>query len=333
MTHEQTFHAKACAMTKWHRVFLHVAPATVALVIGALAIMILDRNLPQEIVWGKIIPPSALPGEPVKFHFGLKKYTEYSGTVKRWVTDVHGQVFPLSNSSTVSDQIKSIGVEQEITKDFSVPCGMAAGSAAYHSTAYLHSWWNVAQWIYPVSHDIAYSFIVKNGSYGNVCAVSGGAGSGEQGIQGDRGATGAPGAPGAPGAGSGKQGIQGERGATGAAAPIVERPRIIHKTWIEPSVIKAGDKFTLHSDVTINQICPGESHWSVVHVSDGIEVATIIHPTKLVVLGFNRLSNVHIMPSDILPGDYYYTAMIYEFCGPDRTTFVATTEHIPFTVK
>jgi hypothetical protein len=286
------------------RAFCHLLPMTFALCIGAFAIMVLDHNLPQEVIWGKIIPPTVLPGQPVTFHFGLKKYTEYGGTIKRWVTDVHEQVFSLSDSPTVSDQVKEYGVEQEITKGFTVPCGMGTGFAMYHSTAYLHSWWNIVQRIFPVSHDFEYPFTVTAGRFDDACSLVGG----------------------------GQQGVQGEPGAPGAPGGALPRARIIHKVWLEPTVMKAGSKFTVNFDVTINQVCPGETHWSLVRISDGMEVAKIIQPTRPTVLGFNHLTNTRMLPVDLPPGEYYYTATIYEFCGPERTTYMAATEHIPFTV-
>lgn len=284
----------------------HTIPFCVAVILGAFAIMVIDRNLPQEVIWGKIIPPVVLPGQPVTFHFGLKKYTEYGGTVKRWVTDVHEQVFPLSDSPTVSDQVKAYGVEKEITKDFIVPCGMGTGAAMYHSTAYLHSWWNIVQRWFPVSHQIDYPFVVQLGRYKDACALIGGSDVGQQGIQ----------------------GIQ---GVPGVAAP--PRPRVIHKVWMEPTTLVPGETFVVHIDATINQICPGEVQWSLVRSSDGAEVAKIIQPTTPVKLGMNHITNKRVLPLTVLPGEYYYIASVHEFCGPDRTTFIASTEHIPFTVK
>lgn len=291
----------------WRRVGCHLAPAITALILGAFAIMCMDRNLPQEVTWGKVVPPTVVAGQPVKFHFGLKKYTDYGGTLKRWITDSHGQIHPLTDSPTVNDQVKGYGVETEITKDFTVPCGIAVGSANYHSTAYVYAWWNLVQRVYPVSHDIAYEFNVQPGQWKNACGLTGGAG---QGIQ----------------------GIQGIPGPQGDAAPVVLRPRIIHKVWIEPTAMSPGGKFVVHIDATMNQLCPGETHWSIVRASDGVEVVNVTQPTVPTKLGENRLTNERTLPLTVLPGEYYYVASVHEFCGPDRTTYIVTTEHIPLTV-
>ena len=289
------------------RALCHFFPFCLATILGALAIMVLDRNLPQEVIWGKIIPPVVLPGQPVQFHFGLKKYTEYGGYLKRWVTDVHGQVFPLTDSPTVSDQVKTYGIEKEITKDFTVPCGMGVGEAAYHSTAYLHSWWNIMQRVYPVTHDVEYPFMVATGRYKEACALT---------VGGD----------------VGRQGAQGIQGIPGEAAPVVLRPRVIHKVWLEPTTMVPGGKFVVHIDATINQICPGETQWSLIRTSDGVEVSKVVQATAPVTLGMNHIAHTRTLPLTVAPGEYYYTASVHEFCGPDRTTFIASSEHVPFTV-
>jgi hypothetical protein len=311
----------------WCRASRHIIPMIVALCIGAVAIMIVDRNLSQEVVWGKVVPPTVVAGQPVHFHFGLKKFSEYGGTVKRWVTDINGQVYPLSDSPTVSDKVKEYNVETEITKEFSVPCGIAVGRAAYHSTTSLYAWWNLVQRLYPVEHDIQYDFDVRVGQWKDAQGKEACGLSTNQGLQG------IPGPQGQAGGEQGLQGTQGIQGIQGNTAPIVVRPRVIHKVWIEPTALVPGQKFTVHIEATINQICPGEAHWSLVRTSDGAEVAKIVQPTAPTKLGMNNYTNTRIVPLAIPPGEYYYFASVNEFCGPDRTQFIATTEHIPFTVK
>jgi hypothetical protein len=154
------------------RAFCHILPFCFAVCIGALAIMAFDRNSPAQIVWGKIIPPIVVAGQPIEFHFDLIKFSDYGGTLKRWVTDAHGQVYPIVSTPTVSAEIKETGVEQEITKKFAVPCGIAVGEAAYHSTASVYSWWNIVQRFFPVDHNITYPFTVKFGTWAGACAAN-----------------------------------------------------------------------------------------------------------------------------------------------------------------
>ena len=181
--------AKYRRKSRVRRALCHLIPFVVAACVGATAIMVLDRNLPQEVIWGKIVPPTVLPGQPVTFHFGLRKFTEYGGVVTRWVTDANGQIFNLIPTPTVNDQVKDRGAEVEITKAFNVPCGMAVGDAKYHSITYLHSWWNLVQRVFPVQHEVVYPFTVKAGRYDNACSLTGG-GQGIQGEPGEQGKTG-----------------------------------------------------------------------------------------------------------------------------------------------
>ena len=288
------------------RALCHVVPMFVALCVGALAIMAMDRNSPATVVWGKIIPPEVIAGQPVTFHYGSIRHHDYGGHIKRWIVDIHGQIFNLADTGVFGDKFP-INVEAEVVKDFVVPCGIAIGKATYHSDAALYAKWNFMQWLFPVHREIHYPFVVNPGSYDGVCA-----GHAEQ---------------------RGPQGLQGIQSTPGEPAVLVARPRIIRKVWIEPTIMTPGGTFTVNIDATINQICPGETHWSIVRTSDGVEISKVIQKTVPVKLGENHIANARSLPPDIARGEYYYTATIYEFCGPDRTTYTATTEHIPLTVK
>jgi hypothetical protein len=292
--------------SRWSRALCHIIPMCVALCLGALAIMTIDRDGPVSVVWGKIIPPEVIAGQPVTFHYGSIRHHDYGGHIKRWVVDVHDQIFNLSDTGVSGDNLPMY-VEGEVVKKFDVPCGIAVGPATYHSDAALYAKWNFMQRLFPVHREIHYSFVVQNGSFDGVCA-----GHGPQ---------------------QGTQGLQGVQGIPGEAAVLTPRPRVIRKVWLEPTIMTPGGKFTVNIDVTINQICPGETHWSIVRTSDGSEVSKIIQKTLPTTLGENHLANTWALSPDIPRGEYYYIATIYEFCGPDRTTYMATTEHIPFTVK
>jgi hypothetical protein len=278
----------------------------VSLCIGAFAIMAIDRDDPVSVVWGKVIPPEVIAGQPVTFHYGSIRHHDYGGHIKRWVVDVHDQIFNLSDTGVSGDNLPMY-IAGEVVKKFDVPCGIAVGTATYHSDAALYAKWNFMQRLFPVHREIHYPFVVKNGSFDGVCA-----GNGPQ---------------------QGTQGLQGVQGIPGEPAALIARPRIINKVWLDPIKMVPGEKFTLYIDATVNQICPGESHWSIVRASDGVEVSKVIQKTVTTTLGENHLSDTRALPPDLPVGTYYYSATIYEFCGPERTTYTATTEHIPFTVK
>jgi hypothetical protein len=292
----------------WRRALCHFIPFAIAAVIGAIAIMAMDREFPLIIVWGKVVPPIVEPGQDVTFHYSAIKDSEYGGNVVRWIVDSKGVVFHLADTPTYGDRLK-LNVEGEVVKDFPVPCGIGVGSATYHSETALYKNWNLVQWLFPVKRHLEYPFVVKQGQHNAACGFN--VGSGVPGIQ----------------------GLKGEPGATGATGPAVVRPRTIHKVWIEPTVLTPGGKFVVHIDLTMGQLCPGETHWSLVRVSDGVEVSKVIQPTVPTKLGTNHIENTRVLPNTVPPGEYYYAATIYDFCGPDRTTFMSATEHIPLTIK
>ena len=188
----------------WCRIVRHLIPMTVALCIGALAIMALDRADPVTVIWGKVIPPVVVAGQPVTFHFGLIKHAEYGGHIHRWIVDAHGQVYALTDSDLMGTGGNyPFEQEKEIVKGFPVPCGIGTGPAVYHSETHLWKYWNLAQRFWPVQKEIHYPFDVKQGSYANACGLSQ---PGEQGIQG---------VPGKQGPTGGEQGVPGERGLQG----------------------------------------------------------------------------------------------------------------------
>jgi hypothetical protein len=161
-----------------------VVPAIVALFIGAFAVMAVDRNSPVDVVWGKIVPPEVYAGQPITFHYGSIKYTDYGGNIKRWVVDVNGSIYFLTDTDTVGQKLE-YNKEAEVVKSFVVPCGIAVGPAMYHSDAALYAWWNIVQWIFPIHREIKYPFSVIPGAHNGVCAVQGEPGKqGPPGIQG-----------------------------------------------------------------------------------------------------------------------------------------------------
>ena len=111
------------------------------------------------------------------------------------------------------------------------------------------------------------------------------------------------------------------------------RPRVINKVWIEPSTISSGGSFKVHINATINEVCPGETHWSIIRTSDNVEVARTVELTHPVKLGINDLTITRRVPDTAVPGSYYYVVTVYEFCGPERTTYTAVTPHVPFTIR
>ena len=113
----------------------------------------------------------------------------------------------------------------------------------------------------------------------------------------------------------------------------VERPRIINRIWIEPTVISPGGSFKVHINDTMSQICPGETHWSIVRTADNVEVARTIQPTQPTHLGDNDIVVTRSVPTTAVPGNYYYVVTVYDFCGPNRTTYTAVTPHIPFVIR
>lgn len=183
----------------WRRALGHILPFCVALCIGALAIMTVDRRLPNAIVWGKIIPPAVLAGETIEFHYGEIKHTDYSGHVHRWIVDAKGIVYNLTDVPTIGEHIPTLGIEREVVRAFPVPCGISVGAAMYHSHVDMWAWWNLVQRIFPVTRDVTFPFSVKPGTYGDTCGL---------GTQGPRGQ-------------QGEQGQQGVQGPPGRAAPII----------------------------------------------------------------------------------------------------------------
>jgi hypothetical protein len=118
---------------------------------------------------------------------------------------------------------------------------------------------------------------------------------------------------------------------SGPASP--ERPRVVKDLWLEPTTVLSGRSFKAHLKVRINQLCPAEVHWSIVRVSDNEEVSKTVQPAITTKLGDNEFINTRMVPSTVPPGEYYYASTIYDFCGPDRTTFLAVTKHIPISVR
>jgi hypothetical protein len=275
----------------WRRALCHILPMGLALCVGALAIMAIDRDDPVAISWGKIVPPEVVAGQPITFHYGSIRHHDYGGTIKRWIVDVHGQVFNLSETGVSGDKLP-MNVEGEVVKDFVVPCGIAVGAAEYHADSALYSKWNFVQRLFPVHREIKYPFIVLNGAFDDACP-----------------------------------------GRTAQEAVPLPQARVINKVWIEPTTLHPGGQFVVHVNATINQLCPGETHWSLIRKADGVEVLKVIQPTTPTKIGENSFEATRLLPSTVPPGEYFYFASIYDYCGPNRATFLATTQHIPLTVK
>ena len=136
--------------------------------IGALAIMAMDRNSPVTGSWGRVIPPVVFAGQQVTFHYGSIRHHDYGGTIKRWIVDVHGQVFTLSETGVFGNDLP-IDKEGEIVKKFNVPCGIATGPANYYSDAALYAKWNFVQRLFPIHREIHYAFTVKPGVLEGTC--------------------------------------------------------------------------------------------------------------------------------------------------------------------
>jgi hypothetical protein len=113
----------------------------------------------------------------------------------------------------------------------------------------------------------------------------------------------------------------------------VTRPRLLASIFIEPTVLLPGRSFNVHVTTNINLICPGEVHWSLIRTKDNEEVSKTVVPTQKEHLGENKFVVPRIVPPTIPAGEYYYVATIYDFCGPDRTTYTSVTKHIPITVR
>lgn len=170
--------------SRCRRFTCHIMPALTALAIGALGIMVVDRNPPVNTIWGKVVPPIVRAGQDVTFHFGAIKRVDYGGVFTRWVVDAAGVVYTLTDTPTVSDKL-TVGKEIEIVKKFPVPCGISIGPAEYHSRASVYTWWNIVQrFFWPISVEIKYPFIVEPGSYDGKCSFGQ---RGEQGIPGPQG--------------------------------------------------------------------------------------------------------------------------------------------------
>ena len=170
MTHQLPQPYRWCASSMFRTVLCHAAPALIALCIGALSIMIVDRSLPFTQTWGKIVPPIVMAGQEVTFHFELYRHTSYGGTVQRWIVDSKGVIFTLKDTGTVND-IAPLDQAKEIIKSFPVPCGIGTGPAMYHSNAQVYTWWNLVQrFFWPVEAHVNYPFTVKPGFYDNACA-------------------------------------------------------------------------------------------------------------------------------------------------------------------
>ena len=114
---------------------------------------------------------------------------------------------------------------------------------------------------------------------------------------------------------------------------LPERPRVIQDIWIEPTTILPGRSFKVHLKVHINESCPAEVHWALVRVSDNVEVLAARIPAVPTKLGDNELTNARTVAPSVAPGEYYYTSTIYDFCGPERITFIASTKHVPISVR
>lgn len=189
MTHQLPQPYRWCASSMFRTVLCHAAPALIALCIGALSIMIVDRSLPFTQTWGRIVPPVVMAGQDVTFHFELYRHVAYDGVVQRWIVDANGIVYHLKDTDTAS-AIAPLNKATEIVKSFPIPCGISVGPAKYHSVALVHTWWNLVQrFIWPVPNEVDYPFTVVPGVYGHACANTRGltgltGPAGPQGIQG-----------------------------------------------------------------------------------------------------------------------------------------------------
>ena len=110
-------------------------------------------------------------------------------------------------------------------------------------------------------------------------------------------------------------------------------PRIIVSVSLEPTVLLPGRSFDVHIETVINAICPGEVHWALIRKADNVEIFSSLTSTQPSHLGKNNEIIPRLIPPAIEPGEYFYVATVYDYCGPNRTTYVAVTKRIPFTVR
>jgi hypothetical protein len=190
--------------------YLHILPAVVALFLGANAIAVIDRSLPFVQTWGKIIPPKAMAGQEVSFHFELYKIASYGGTIHRWIVDAHGIIFNLKDTPTTGD-ILPFNKATEVVKKFPIPCGISIGPAVYHSDAETYVWWNLVQrFIWPLHNEVHYPFTVVPGYASGECSHGVTEDGNKVGPAGPQGIPGPQGSPGKSITGStGPQGVQG----------------------------------------------------------------------------------------------------------------------------
>jgi hypothetical protein len=112
-------------------------------------------------------------------------------------------------------------------------------------------------------------------------------------------------------------------------------PRIVNSIQIEPAILLPGSKFKAHINVTLNRLCPYEVHWSLVRVTDGVEVVKVIEPIKPapLTLGTQDLPvSDRYIPNAIGPGEYKYVSEVYDMC-PDGHTFTSIRHDVPITIR
>jgi hypothetical protein len=112
-------------------------------------------------------------------------------------------------------------------------------------------------------------------------------------------------------------------------------PRVVNSITIEPSIVLAGKPFKAHVNVTLNRLCPYEIHWSLIRLSDGVEVLKVIEPVRQppAAIGTQDLPvSERYIPNTMAPGDYKYVSEVYDQCANGHT-YTSIRHNVAITVR
>ncbi len=112
-------------------------------------------------------------------------------------------------------------------------------------------------------------------------------------------------------------------------------PRIVNSLTLEPTILLAGRPFKVHVNVTLNRLCPYEVRWSLVRLTDNLEVVKIIEPVTQppAQLGTQDLpASTRWVPASVEPGEYKYLSEVFDLC-PGGRTYTSVRRSLNLTIR
>lgn len=108
-------------------------------------------------------------------------------------------------------------------------------------------------------------------------------------------------------------------------------PRVTLAIHLDPTTVHPGDHFKVYAHVRINKLCGREIiHWTITREGTGVAAVEVVEQApNAEPLGDSDIIHDKFVPADTAPGDYDYSATIFDDCGPDHRISVS----VPPTLK